>query len=61
MELKQYTVKINTNATLVYYVSEYDMEKAIDLALDAPYKEWEVSEFTEPTYNSIIVDEGRSY
>lgn len=59
MDIKRYRITISTPATLVYYVAEYDIDKAIDLALDAPYREWEVSEFTEPVYGDIIAEETR--
>ena len=59
MDIKRYRITISTPATLVYYVTEYDIDKAIDLALDAPYREWEVSEFTEPIYGDIIAEETR--
>jgi hypothetical protein len=59
MEVKGYRVTIRVPATLVYYVSEYDVNHAIDLAIDAPYKEWEVSEFDTPKYEDIIAEETR--
>jgi hypothetical protein len=59
MEVKGYRVTIRVPATLVYYVSEYDVEHAIDLAIDAPYQEWEVSEFDTPKYGDIIAEETR--
>jgi len=61
MELKQYKVTIKTPATLVYYVSEYDIDNAIELAMDAPYSEWEVSDFQTPLNDDIDISEGISY
>ena len=43
MNTNNYKISINVRAELVYYVSEYDIDRAIELAIDAPYKEWEVS------------------
>lgn len=57
MEIKQYKITIKTQAELVYYVSEYDIDTAINLAIDAPYKEWEVSEFDMPTGANVIAKE----
>lgn len=57
MEIKQYKITIKTQAELVYYVSEYDIDTAINLAIDAPYKEWEVSEFDMPTGADVIAKE----
>jgi hypothetical protein len=59
MEAKRYRVEINTNATLVYYVVEYDIDNAIELAMNAPYKEWHVSEFQTPPNEEIIAEETR--
>jgi hypothetical protein len=59
MEAKRYRIEVNTNATLVYYVVEYDIQNAIELAMDAPYKEWHVSEFKTPPYEEIIAEETR--
>lgn len=57
MEIKQYKITIKTQAELVYYVSEYDIDTAINLAIDAPYKEWEVSDFDMPTGADVIAEE----
>jgi hypothetical protein len=57
VEIKQYKITIKTQAELVYYVSEYDIDTAIDLAIDAPYKEWEVSEFDMPLGADVIAEE----
>jgi hypothetical protein len=57
VEIKQYKITIKTQAELVYYVSEYDIDTAINLAIDAPYKEWEVSEFDMPTGADVIAKE----
>ena len=57
MEIKQYKITIKTPAELVYYVSEYDIDTAINLAIDAPYKEWEVSDFDMPSGNNVIAEE----
>jgi hypothetical protein len=59
MEAKRYRVEVRTRATLVYYVVEYDIDAAISLALDAPYREWEVSEFDMPEYGDVIAEETR--
>jgi hypothetical protein len=59
MNLNNYKITIKTAATLVYYVSEYDIDRAIELAIDAPYREWEVSEFDTPKYEDIIAEETR--
>jgi len=48
MNTNNYKITIKTQAELVYYVSEYDIDRAIELAIDAPYKEWEVSYFDMP-------------
>lgn len=57
MEIKQYKIKIKTQAELIYYVSEYDIDRAIELAIDAPYKEWEVSDFDMPAGKDVIAEE----
>jgi hypothetical protein len=57
VEIKQYKITIKTQAELVYYVSEYDIDTAINLAIEAPYKEWEVSEFDMPTGADVIAKE----
>jgi hypothetical protein len=57
MNLNNYRITIKTAATLVYYISEYDIDRAIELAIDAPYKEWEVSEFDMPTGADVIAEE----
>ena len=59
MDMKRYRITINTPATLVYYVAEYDIDKAIELALDAPYREWEVSEFGEVWLEDVFAEETR--
>lgn len=59
MDMKRYRITISTPATLVYYVAEYDIDKAIDLALDAPYGEWEVSEFASVWLEDVIAEETR--
>ena len=59
MDMKRYRITISTPATLVYYVAEYDIDKAIELALDAPYREWEVSEFAEVWLEDVIAEETR--
>ena len=50
---------IKTPATLVYYVSEYDIDTATGLALEAPYSEWQVSEFDMPADSNIDAEETR--
>ena len=57
MNTNNYKITIKTTATLVYYVSEYDIDRAIELAIDAPYREWEVSEFDDPTGADVIAEE----
>ena len=57
MEIKRYRIEIRTSATLIYYISEYDIHTAIGLALEAPYREWEVSEFDMPTGADVIAEE----
>ena len=57
MDSKQYKITIKTPATLVYYVSEYDIDRAIGLAIDAPYQEWEVSEFDVPKGADVNAEE----
>jgi hypothetical protein len=57
VEIKQYKITIKTRAELVYYVSEYDIDTAINLAIDAPYKEWEVSEFDMPLGTDVEAEE----
>jgi hypothetical protein len=59
MEVKQYRIEIRTSATLIYYVSEYDIHTAIGLALEAPYSEWQVSEFDMPADSDVIAEETR--
>jgi hypothetical protein len=58
MEIKQYKITVNAvRATLVYYVSEYDIDTAINLAIEAPYREWEVSEFDMPLGVDVEAEE----
>jgi len=57
MEVKQYKITIKVPAELVYYVSEYEIDRAIELAIDAPYREWEVSDFDMPTGKDVIAEE----
>jgi hypothetical protein len=57
MNTNNYKITIKTQAELVYYVSEYDIDKAIELAIDAPYREWEVSEFDMPQGKDVIAEE----
>ena len=57
MNKNNYKITIKTQAELVYYVSEYDIDKAIELAIDAPYREWEVSEFDMPQGKDVIAEE----
>ena len=58
MEAKQYRIKVNAvRATLVYYVSEYDINTAIDLAIEAPFKEWEVYDFDMPLGTDVEAEE----
>jgi hypothetical protein len=57
MNLTNYKITIKTQAELIYYVSEYDIDRAIELAIDAPYKEWIVSEFDMPTGADVIAEE----
>ena len=59
MELNKYRVTIRTTATLVYYLSEYDMDVAIGHALEAPFEEWQVSDFDMPNDNDIDATEIR--
>jgi hypothetical protein len=48
MELNKYRITIRTTATLVYYLSEYDMDVAIGLCTRSTIiEEWEVSEFDD--------------
>jgi hypothetical protein len=57
VEIKQYKITIKTPAELVYYVSEYDIDTAINLAIEAPYQEWEVSEFDMPAGKDVKAEE----
>ena len=58
MEIKQYKITVYAvRATLVYYVSEYDIDTAINLAIEAPYREWEVSEFDMPLGTDVEAEE----
>jgi len=57
MNTNNYKISINVRAELVYYVSEYDIDRAIELAIDAPYKEWEVSYFDMPTGADVQAEE----
>jgi hypothetical protein len=57
MNMNNYKITIKTQAELVYYVSEYDIDRAIELAIDAPYQEWEVSEFDMPQGKDVIAEE----
>ena len=57
MNTNNYKITIKTTATLVYYISEYDIDRAIELAIDAPYREWEVSEFDMPIGADVIAEE----
>jgi len=55
--MNRYRITIKTQAELVYYVSEYDIDRAIELAIDAPYQEWIVSEFDMPQGKDVIAEE----
>ena len=57
MNTNNYKITIKTQAELVYYVSEYDIDRAIELAIDAPYIEWQVSEFDMPTGADVVAEE----
>jgi hypothetical protein len=58
VEIKQYKVTVNAiRSTLVYYISAYDIEEAINQAVEAPYKEWEVSEFDMPLGADVEAEE----
>ena len=57
MDKRQYRIAIKVPAELVYYVSEYDTDNALELALDAPYKEWEVSYFNMPLNKDAQIEE----
>jgi hypothetical protein len=57
VEIKQYKITIKTPTELVYYVSEYDIDRAIELAIDAPYGEWQVSDFDMPAGKDVIAEE----
>ena len=57
MNLNNYKITIKTTATLVYHISEYDIDRAIELAIDAPYREWEVSEFDMPIGTDVEAEE----
>jgi hypothetical protein len=57
MNTNRYRITIKTQAELVYYVSEYDIDRAIELAIDAPYQEWIVSEFDMPQGKDVIAEE----
>lgn len=57
MDKKQYKVAINVRAELVYYVQEYDIDRAIELAIEAPYKEWEVSYYDMPSGDQVSAEE----
>jgi hypothetical protein len=57
MEINQYKITIKTNAELVYYISAYDIDTAINQAIEAPYQEWEVSEFVMPLGADVEAEE----
>jgi len=57
MNTNNYKITIKTQAELVYYVSEYDIDRAIELAIDAPYEEWEVSDFDMPQGKDVVAEE----
>ena len=57
MEINQYKITVKSPATLVYYVSEYDIDRAIELAIEAPFKEWEVSEFDMPQGSDVDAEQ----
>lgn len=57
MEIKQYRITVNSPATLIYYVSEYDIDRAVDLAIEAPFSEWIVSEFDMPKGSDVDAEE----
>jgi hypothetical protein len=58
MEINQYKITLNAvRSTLVYYISAYDIDTAINQAIEAPYKEWEVSEFDMPTGTDVEAKE----
>jgi hypothetical protein len=54
MNLNNYRITIKTTATLIYHISEYDIDRAVELAIDAPYREWEVSEFDPPMGSDVV-------
>ena len=53
MDRNQYRITIKVKAELVYYVKEYDIDNELELAMDAPYKEWEVSYYDMPADSEI--------
>lgn len=58
MDLKTYRVYLkDVRADLVLYVSAHDIDRATDLAIDAQYNEWEVSDFVMPEGNQIDIEQ----
>ncbi len=58
MDIKHYRISLNAvRADLVLYVSAYDIDQALNLAIDTPYNEWEVSDFVMPEGNQIDAEE----
>jgi hypothetical protein len=57
--MSNYKITIKASAELVYYISSDDIDVAIEHALGAPYKEWQVSEFDMPNDDDIDVREIR--
>jgi hypothetical protein len=57
--MSNYKITIKTKAELVYYIKSDDINVAIGHALEAPFKEWQVSDFDMPNDNDIDATEIR--
>lgn len=57
--MSNYKITIKTKAELVYYIKSDDVSVAIGHALEAPFEEWQVSDFDMPNDNDIDATEIR--
>lgn len=57
--MSNYKITIKTKAELVYYIKSDDIDIAINHALEAPFQEWQVSDFDEVWREDVIAEEIR--
>ena len=57
--MSNYKITIKVKAELVYYIKSDDVNVAIGHALEAPFEEWQVSDFDTPNDNDIDIREIR--